>query len=102
MIIVITDLVLDGMGGIRVLKEAKKIYPNMVVIILTAYGDMASSIEALRAGADDYLLKPCDLDELLLRLSRCLESQYLRKEIEEYSAELVKANKELKGEIIEH
>lgn len=97
--IVITDLVLDGMGGIVVLKEAKKIYTNIVVIILTGYGDMTSAIESLRAGADDYLLKPCDLDELLLRLSRCLENQKLRGDIEEYSADLEETNKDLKAEI---
>jgi len=73
--VVITDLSMPGSDGIQVLQEAKSINPFTVVIILTGYGDMTSAIRALRLGADDYLLKPCDLEELLIRIERCLERQ---------------------------
>ncbi|MFC1746161.1 response regulator [Candidatus Riflebacteria bacterium] len=70
---IITDLVMEGLDGIQVLKEAKKIDSQIGVIILTGHGDMTSAIDALRLGADDYVLKPCDFEELRIRLSRCLE-----------------------------
>ncbi len=70
---VVTDLSMPGLDGIQVLKEAKKLNSLTGVIILTGYGDMTSAIDALRLGADDYLLKPCEPDELILRIERCLE-----------------------------
>ncbi len=82
--LVITDLVMERMNGIQVLTEVKKIDPNICVIILTGYGDMTSAIDALRLGADDYLLKPCSINELLLRMSRCFEAQESRKKIKLY------------------
>ena len=71
--LVVTDLVMPGVDGIGVLQKAKELDPEICVIILTGYGDMTSAIDALRLGADDYLLKPCVTDELLLRTRRCLE-----------------------------
>ncbi len=82
--LVITDLVMPGVDGIGVLREAAKKDPDICVIILTGYGDMTSAIEALRLGADDYLLKPCDTDELLLRVSRCLEKQDAMRKVKLY------------------
>ncbi len=75
---VITDLKMPELDGIQVLKEAKKLHPQMVVIVLTGYGDLDSAIDSLRLGADDYLQKPCDIEELLCRLEKCLK----QKEIE--------------------
>ena len=71
--LVVTDLVMPGLGGIEVLKEAKKQNPFMGVLILTGYGDLSTAINALRLGADDYLLKPCEPDEFILRIRRCIE-----------------------------
>ncbi len=73
--VIITDLSMPGPNGIQVLQEAKLINPFTVVILLTGYGDMTSAINALRLGADDYLLKPCELEELVIRIERCLEKQ---------------------------
>ena len=64
--LVISDLAMPGANGIAVLNEAKKTNPDIIAIILTGYGDMTSAIEALRLGADDYLLKPCDTEELFV------------------------------------
>jgi len=75
--LVISDLVMPGIDGIAVLKEARKQYPNIGAIILTGYGDMESAVDALRLGADDYLLKPCNPDELLIRSQRCIEKRYI-------------------------
>ena len=82
--LVITDLMMEGLNGIQVLKQAKKIDPELPVIILTGYGDMTSAIDALRSGADDYLLKPCDVEELLFKVSSCLEKYELKRKIKLY------------------
>lgn len=83
---VITDLIMEGLDGFQVLKEAKKQHPEICVIILTGYGDMVSAIDALRLGADDFLQKPCDSDELLYRLSNCLTKQELQRKVTIYES----------------
>jgi len=85
---VITDLVMGRIDGIEVLKAAKAKNSETMVLILTGYGDMGSAIEALRLDADDYLLKPCDPDELKLRVSRCFESLELNRKLKLYETML--------------
>ena len=75
--LVITDLMMPGIDGFGVLKAVKKLAPQTSVIILTGYGDMRAAIDALRLGADDFTLKPCEVDELVFRIRRCLEKQSL-------------------------
>ncbi|MEJ2102192.1 MAG: response regulator [Desulfobacterales bacterium] len=82
--LVITDLVMEDTDGIQVLKNAKEISPDTMVIILTGYGDMKSAIEALRQQADDYLLKPCESEEMLYRVNNCLEKRELARKIKIY------------------
>lgn len=81
---VITDLMMKGLDGIQVLKHAKNVDPGIPVIILTGFGDINSAIDAIRLGADDYLLKPSDIDDLLFRMSQCFEKQELKKKIKLY------------------
>jgi two-component system OmpR family response regulator len=64
----ILDLGLPDMDGIDLLKKAKKKYPDLSIIILTARDTTTDKIDGLDAGADDYLAKPFDIDELLARL----------------------------------
>ena len=73
--LVITDLRMGGIDGIRIAEEAKRIDSLIAVIVVTGHGDMQTAIKALRLGADDYLIKPCNIDELLFRISRCFEKQ---------------------------
>ncbi len=82
--LVITDLIMEGRGGLDVLREVKRVSPETMVMILTGYGDLQSAISAIRAGVDDYLLKSCDSEELLFRVSKCLEKCELKKKIKIY------------------
>jgi len=82
--LVITDLVMDGISGIEVLREIKKINSEIGVFILTGQGNMTRAIEALRSGADDFLLKPYDPDELILRMDRVFEKQEALRKIKIY------------------
>ena len=82
--LVLTDLVMSQVGGIEVLKETKKRYPDAMVIILTGYGNMNSAIEALRLAADDYLLKPAEPEEIHFRVKKCLQKREFRLRIRAY------------------
>jgi len=82
--LVITDLVMESTDGIRVLKKAKEFNSEIQVIILTGYGDLESAITAMRNQADDYLLKPCESQEMIFRVKNCLEKQEMARVINLY------------------
>ncbi len=73
--LLITDFALSGLNGLDLLKKVKTDNPEIAVIILTGYGNIATVVAALKSGADDFLLKPCDIEELLLCINRILEKQ---------------------------
>lgn len=82
--LVITDLIMEATDGIQVLKRAKELNPEVQVIILTGYGDLSSAIKAMRNQADDYLLKPCESQEMIFRIKNCLEKQEMTRKIHLY------------------
>lgn len=73
--LVVTDILMEDIDGFQVLKAAKKRNPRTLVIMLTGYADTSLVIDALRVGADDFLQKPCDSEELLFRIENCLARQ---------------------------
>jgi CheY-like chemotaxis protein len=82
--VIITDIMMDGVDGIGVLKEAKKAHPDILVMVLTGYGSLSTAIEALRLGAFDYMQKPCDSDELLMRTKKCIDHLVLNRKIKAF------------------
>jgi DNA-binding response OmpR family regulator len=82
--LLITDLVMESVNGIDVLKKAKETQPDIGAIILTGYGDISTAIEALRSDADDYLHKPCEVEEILFRVSSCIEKLEAKKNLKLY------------------
>ena len=87
--LVLTDIVLEGMGGLELLENIKVISPKTLVIVITGYGSLKTAVSALRLGVYDYLLKPCDENELILRVRRALEMQVFgmeQKKLNELSA----------------
>jgi len=77
---VITDLVMPDLSGIEVARRLRQTDPHLPVFVLTAHADLDSAIEALKAGATEYLTKPVDMDELTTLLNRALEERPLREE----------------------
>jgi DNA-binding response OmpR family regulator len=73
--LVVTDILMEDMDGFQVLKAAKKKNPRTLVIMLTGYADTLLVIDALRLGANDFLQKPCDSEELLFRIENCFARQ---------------------------
>jgi PAS domain S-box-containing protein len=97
--LIITDLMMPEVDGFAVLKAAKKLAPATSVIILTGYGDMRSAIDALRLGADDFTLKPCEVEELMFRMRRCLEKQSFHRQLALRNNQLALQNTLLEEEI---
>ncbi len=79
--LVLTDLMMPGLDGFQVLKACKAKNTQTIAIILTGYADLDSAVDALRLGADDFLQKPCDSDELLYRISNCFAKQDLQRRV---------------------
>ncbi len=66
--VVILDVKMPGMDGIETLKEIKKTYPLVEVIMLTGHATVESAIEGMKLGAFDYLMKPCDIEQLMAKV----------------------------------
>jgi nitrogen regulation protein NR(I) len=81
--LVIMDIRMPGqMNGLEALAEMKKLDPEIYVIIMTAYGDMQTAIEAMQAGAYDYIIKPLDLDQVGVIIQKALKAQKRSRELE--------------------
>ena len=68
--LVLTDLKMPEMDGLELLKTIKGTRPEMMVILMTAFGSIETAVEAMRIGANDYVTKPIDLNELLIHISK--------------------------------
>lgn len=102
--LLITDLVMPRMDGIALLSQALAVDPMLVAIVMTGHGSIPTAVEAMRAGAIDYVLKPLKLNALLPALERGLMIRRLRaknaeleKRVRERTAELEAANRELEA-----
>jgi two-component system nitrogen regulation response regulator NtrX len=70
---VLLDLRMPGMDGIETLQELKKIDPHIPIIILTAFGDIPTAVEAVKQGAYDFITKPPEFDKLITIIKRAVE-----------------------------
>ena len=76
--LVLTDRRLAGMDGVELVRRLKADHPDLAVVVMTAYGTIESAVEAMRLGAEDYLVKPFETAELLLVIRRAIEFQELK------------------------
>jgi DNA-binding NtrC family response regulator len=86
--LVLLDYQMPGMSGIEALGAIKKKYPELPVIIITAYGTIERAVEAIKCGADDFVTKPFDPDHLAVVVRKALEQARLRLELESLTREL--------------
>jgi two-component system NtrC family response regulator/two-component system response regulator HydG len=78
--IVLTDLRMPGMDGLQLLGRVKEIRPETMVILMTAYGTVKTAVKAMKLGAEDYLGKPIDMEELEVILEKALDKKRLLEE----------------------
>ncbi len=79
--LIISDLVMEGMNGIDLLQHIKATVPDALIMMVTGFASVQTAVEAMRLGAYDYLTKPCNNDELVIKVRRALEERQKSREI---------------------
>ena len=79
--LVLSDLVMASMSGVELLRQVQARWPGLPVIMVTGFGSIATAVEAMRLGAVDYLTKPANNDELLIKIHRALALRAKDREI---------------------
>lgn len=87
---VISDMQMPNMTGIELLKHVKETYPDMVFMMITAFGTTETAVDAMKMGAYDYVTKPFKIDEVRLNIANALRSKNLETEVRVLKKELVK------------
>ncbi|MBI3846501.1 MAG: sigma-54-dependent Fis family transcriptional regulator [Planctomycetes bacterium] len=88
--LLLTDLKMPEMSGLELLRAARERAPKLGVIVLTGHGTIETAVEAMRHGAFDYLLKPCNADELLIVIDRALEVRRMIGEVKQLRRQVEK------------
>lgn len=78
--LILMDVRMPNMDGIEALRRIRGSHPSVLIIMMTAYGSIDSAVEALKAGAEDYLTKPLDMDELIFKVKKALRYRQLEEE----------------------
>ncbi len=86
--VIITDLMMPGMDGMEVLRQIKGVDPTLSVILVTGHGTVESAVEAMKAGADDFVQKPVNTAELRKRVETAIQKRSLMREVEELRGRL--------------
>ncbi len=73
--LLLLDIKMPGVDGVEVMKQTKKYHPETKVIVITGHGSLESAIEAIRSGAEDYLLKPYDTGDILASIGKALSEK---------------------------
>ncbi len=79
--LVITDFKMPGMSGLELLRKIRNEYPEIVIVMVTAFGTIENAVEAMRAGAYDYVTKPVQIEELRITVARALEHLELQEQV---------------------
>ncbi len=95
--LVILDIMLPDIDGLQILKFIRKVSPETMVIMVTGYASLDSSITAMKEGAFSYIIKPFELSELLITMRKALDKQRLSMENKQLLEELTRANKDLES-----
>jgi len=78
--VVILDVKMPGMDGIETLSKIKKSYPLIEVVMLTGHATVESAIEGMKKGAYDYLMKPCDIDQLMQKVEEATQKRQVHED----------------------
>ena len=91
--VILSDIMMPGIDGIDLIKKVRVLYPDTAVVMITAVSNANAAIEALKQGASDYLIKPFNLEEIVISVQNALEKRRLILEnrgYQEHLEELVK------------
>ena len=94
--LVLTDLKMPNMDGLQLVDHIAKSKPEILTVLMTAHGSIDSALEAMKLGASDYITKPLNFEELLVRLQKVLDEKQRFIRLRDFAAQLEKANQELR------
>src|SRR4030067_2649496 len=94
--LILTDLKMPRMDGLKLITEIAKTKPEILTVLMTGHGTIDSALEAMKRGASDYLTKPLNIDELIVRLSKVLEEKQRFVRLKDFADQLENANQELR------
>jgi putative two-component system response regulator len=97
--IILSDIKMPEMDGMELLKKVKALNPKSMVIIITAYAEIDVAVDAMRLGANDFILKPVNLDLVALSVRNVLEKKHLEDELETYHRNLERLVEERTGKL---
>ncbi|MCO5384521.1 response regulator [Desulfosporosinus sp.] len=86
--LVLVDLKMPKLDGLSVLRKLKEHYPDLLVVMMTAHGSTVTAVEAMKAGAHDFLMKPFDIEELLITVFKAFEAERLREQVDYLKGEV--------------
>jgi len=95
--LVLVDLKMPKIDGLSVLRRLKEHYPDLLIVMMTAHGSTSTAVEAMKAGAQDYLMKPFDIDELLITVAKAFEVESLREQVDYLKGEAQQGSWQLVG-----
>ena len=97
--LILTDVKMPGMDGVTFVKEASKLDPEVISVVMTAYGTVETAVDAMKAGAYDFLIKPVNLDQVEAVLKNAIEGRNRRQQKEETALAVVPKKKEGKTKV---
>src|SRR5574339_982099 len=80
--VIVSDLKMGGSTGLEVLKTAKQLHPTCAVILMTAFGTIQTAVEAMKAGAFDYVQKPFEIEEMEVKIQKAIEMRQMQHQID--------------------
>src|SRR6187399_2172373 len=80
--VIVSDLKMGGSTGLEVLKTAKQLHPTCAVILMTAFGTIQTAVEAMKAGAFDYVQKPFEIEEMEVKINKAIEMRQMQHQID--------------------
>lgn len=89
--VVLTDLIMPAVGGMEVLRETKRMKPKTHVILITAFATVENAVEAMKAGASDYITKPFKIDEVQTKIRKVLAEAEFGKHLHILDSDVIKA-----------
>ncbi|ODA40087.1 Response regulator of zinc sigma-54-dependent two-component system [Desulfosporosinus sp. BG] len=95
--LVLVDLKMPKMDGLSLLHKLKERYPDLLMVMMTAHGSTSTAVEAMKAGAQDYLMKPFDIEELLITVAKAFEVGSLREQVDYLKGEVQNGGWQLVG-----
>ncbi len=94
--LVLTDLKMPKKDGLQLVAEIAKSKPEILTVLMTGHGTIDSALEAMKEGASDYLMKPLNLEEMIVRLRKVLEQRQRFTRLRDFAAHLERTNQDLK------